>query len=284
MTLFFKPHDALTHFISAYLVVSHCFEEEFSHTFSARGIPMLTFPFKQPSTTSYQYMSDGVTYSNTKMDEATLLQPTTNYAHGSFKGDVNFVMVMLQPTGAHILLKDSLRGMANQVNLLKDLSLPPIFRHLQAQLWDVSMASEAVKLIDFHLCKYYLAYGSSNIQDLSPVMDFILKHDGLMDVKKLTTKFKCSERWLEKQFEIQTSLSPKKWLRLIRFRAASNYFLTHPNATWMELVAKFDYTDQAHLIRDFKYFSGSTPSFHFQQHGQHEISFNQHQVGLITKN
>jgi AraC-like DNA-binding protein len=282
MTHFFPSHPSLKSFISAYLVVSYYFEAAFEHSFSARGIPMLCFPFKAPSNTSYRYAISGNAYPNAVMDEPALLNASSEYAHSTFSGDINFVMVMLQPTAVYHLLQSGLGGLASHVDVLDNYGLPPFFNQLQDQLWKVNNAQQAVKLIDYQLSLYFKNTSVHN-KDVSPVLHHIQRVDAQISVRELSQKFRCSERWLEKQFLLQTGISPKTWLRMFRFRAASNYLLQKPDTSWMELVAKFNYTDQSHLIRDFKAFSGSTPAQHFRHYGENETHFNQHRVGLISE-
>lgn len=283
MTQVFAPHQFLNTYVSAYLAISHFFEAEFQHLFSARGIPMLIFPFKSPSNTSYKYGIQNTAYPKPLMDEPALLQACNEYAYGSFVGDINFVMVMLKPTSAYHFLQNNVNGMSNQVVLFDNIGIYPFFDELQDRLWKISTPEEAVKLIDQFLRKYFEQKARIGLNDFSPVIDFMLRSSSELTVKNLAKKFRSSERWIEKQCMAQTGLSPKTWLRLIRFRAASNYWLNNPTASWMELVATFNYTDQSHLIRDFKIFSGNTPAFHFSNFGDNESDFKQDKVGLITR-
>lgn len=283
MTHAFMPHQALVPYVSAYLVVSHVFEVEYQHIFSARGVPMLIFPFKTPSRSSYRYGLGNRGYPKPTIDAPALLQASNEYAYSSFAGEVNFVMVMLKPTGAYHFVQGSINGTSNQVELFDNIGAYAFFEPLQDKLWQTSVPAEAVRLIDQSLCKYFEQKARIGLHDFSPVIDFMLRNPAALTVSSIAKKFRCSERWIEKQCAAQTGLSPKTWLRLIRFRAASNYWLHHPQASWMEIVATFDYTDQSHFIRDFKIFSGSAPTTHFSLYADKETDFKQDKVGLITR-
>jgi AraC-like DNA-binding protein len=242
---------------------------------------MMVFPFKQPSVTGFLHGGDeGSAYPNSTMDTAALLH--SNSVHGIcyFEGEVNFVMVMLRPTAAYHLIRENVQGMANTFLSLKDLGNSQQFKELQERLWDVATPTAAVALIQVFLQKYFERSARFNPGDFTPVMEYMLQSDGRMEVQDLSKKFKCSERWIEKMCAMQTGLSPKTWLRLIRYRAAANHFLAKPNVTWMEVVARFGYTDQSHLIRDFKHFSGNPPAQHFAQELDTEVGFRQNEIGL----
>ncbi|MDX2135770.1 MAG: AraC family transcriptional regulator [Saprospiraceae bacterium] len=191
-------------------------------------------------------------------------------------------MVMLKTTGAYHFMRSSVQGLANCSLTLDSLGLNPYFTELQDRLWSVSTPDQAVALIQQHLYRYFDQKTKIGPGDFTPVLNFMLRHPAGLTVQALGKKFRCSDRWIEKQCVIQTGLSPKSWIRLIRFRAAANFWLKHPNTSWMALVARFGYTDQSHLIRDFREFTGNPPTFHFAQYGEMELDFKQHQAGLSS--
>ena len=65
-------------------------------------------------------------------------------------------------------------------------------------------------------------------------------------------------RQLERAVCQHTGLSPKTLARLGRFQRAIR--LRNAGEAWADIAADCGYTDQSHLIRDFRQFSGSAPS------------------------
>ncbi len=276
----FFPDATLAPFVSGFLAADGQFDKEAQMVFGARGVPMLVFPYCQPSRTTYKYGISGSGYLKPQMDEPALLTPAHEFAQVSFSGPIHFVMVMLKTTGAYHFMRSKVQGLAHQSLTLDTLGLNSYFSELQDRLWAVGKPGQAVVLIQEYLCRYFCQKVRIGPGDFAPVMNYMLRHPGGLSVQDLSKKFRCSERWIEKQCAVQTGLSPKSWLRLIRFRAASNYWLKRPNASWMELVARFNYTDQSHLIRDFRDFTGSPPANHFAQYSGIEVGFKQHEAGL----
>jgi AraC-like DNA-binding protein len=70
-----------------------------------------------------------------------------------------------------------------------------------------------------------------------------------------------SERTIQLRFKKYTGYSPKELLRFLRFKQVIHYLNTQSDAKvdWFELILKFRYHDQSHLIKDFKYYTGITP-------------------------
>jgi len=54
-------------------------------------------------------------------------------------------------------------------------------------------------------------------------------------------------------------LSPKKWLRLVRFQRAVAWAASDPLVPWSEVALALGYSDQSHFNREFREFSGLTP-------------------------
>ncbi|MCG8688707.1 MAG: helix-turn-helix domain-containing protein [Desulfobacterales bacterium] len=67
-------------------------------------------------------------------------------------------------------------------------------------------------------------------------------------------------RKLERIFNRYVGTSPKGFLRLNRFQSALNSLLKDEHLPLTRLAYDFDYYDQPHFIRDFKAFTGASPS------------------------
>lgn len=79
------------------------------------------------------------------------------------------------------------------------------------------------------------------------------------DVGNLAARLGVSSRQLERRFKARVGLSPKRFARIQRFQ---NVFQTigEDGAGWVDAAIACGYYDQAHLIRDFRDFSGEAPS------------------------
>lgn len=81
-----------------------------------------------------------------------------------------------------------------------------------------------------------------------------------MPVRKIADYLNISERFLEKQFSQAVGLSPKTYSLIIRFKNAEKQLSDISSSRWSLLDLANDYYDQNHFIKDFKRFTGHTPS------------------------
>jgi len=66
-------------------------------------------------------------------------------------------------------------------------------------------------------------------------------------------------RKLEREFRQKIGLSPKQLGKVIRLQAALNMILNRQSESLTDVAYQNEYYDQAHFIRDFKEFTGTTP-------------------------
>jgi len=69
-----------------------------------------------------------------------------------------------------------------------------------------------------------------------------------------------SHKHLIVQFRRQAGLRPKTAARLIRFDRVWRHVDQRRPLDWGQVAADTGYADQAHLIRDFRQFTGITPT------------------------
>lgn len=80
----------------------------------------------------------------------------------------------------------------------------------------------------------------------------ILLHRGSLEVSCLARDSFVSTRQLERLFHEYVGITPKKLSNLIRYQFLWRDILFDPNFDVLSAVHKFGYTDQSHLLREFK--------------------------------
>lgn len=68
-----------------------------------------------------------------------------------------------------------------------------------------------------------------------------------------------SNRHLIEQFRRVTGLTPKTASRIARFHGVVQAVASEDDVDWARYAYRFNYSDQSHLIREFRRFSGVTP-------------------------
>jgi AraC-like DNA-binding protein len=79
-------------------------------------------------------------------------------------------------------------------------------------------------------------------------------------VADLAMHLGVSERHLRRAFDDVVGLSPKAYLRILRFQRAFKGARTSPSESWARIAQFHGYYDQSHMISEFRALSGQTPS------------------------
>ena len=80
----------------------------------------------------------------------------------------------------------------------------------------------------------------------------ILQHKGSLNVSNLARDSFVSTRQLERLFYEHIGITPKKLSNLIRYQLLWKDILCEPDFDVIDAVHKYGYTDQSHLMREFK--------------------------------
>lgn len=83
---------------------------------------------------------------------------------------------------------------------------------------------------------------------------------GIIPVKQVAAAAHATVRTLQRNFKQSSGHTVKDVAALMRFQQVRNRLWTHPNTNLAGLAAELGYTDQSHLSREFKRYSGATPA------------------------
>ena len=77
---------------------------------------------------------------------------------------------------------------------------------------------------------------------------------------QLSDEIGYSQKHFIELFRQQVGVSPKQYLKIMRFQKAIGAIEHNESIHWSQIALESGYYDQAHLIHDFKRFSGFTPN------------------------
>lgn len=125
----------------------------------------------------------------------------------------------------------------------------------------------------FMVVENYLVKKFRNKLIANPFIDFavnkIVSSPNLMSIEQISNKVGYSQKHLIKLFKDNVGLTPKGFLKIIRFQKAIEEIAAAKEPSWTGIAYESGYYDQAHFINDFKVFSGYTPQQYLLQQSDH---------------
>lgn len=189
------------------------------------------------------------------------------------EGPFSMIAVVFQPYFFNIFFKTPAKETRNQIisadDILKNDLLP-----FQESLWQ----GTSPELIVTRLNDFFTQFLSGKINTdhdlITAVQKFMLKNKGSVTSKDLERFTGYSERHLERKFEHYMGLTPKKYGRIIRLHYSIDLMKKN---TLTETIAGLSYaagyTDQSHLIKDFKANIGLTPNQYQKTENKLAVNF-----------
>ncbi len=179
------------------------------------------------------------------------------YADLSYFGRVNMISVEFKPAGAKAFFNIpmiELKGQSVSINDLSDLQLT----ELEDRLADTTDPRSCVFLIEQFLHKRFYRQAAYNLKRINAVMQSI--YNGQQRIDLLAQTACLGYKQFKRVFAEYVGANPKDYLRVVRFQRALYVLQTRKVTNLTQLTYECGFYDQAHLIKEFKQFSGYTPT------------------------
>ena len=121
---------------------------------------------------------------------------------------------------------------------------------IRPKLLELKTLQEKASFVETVLIKR-LSDVKENVVVNSTIQNILIKK-GSLDIANLAEESFVSTRQLERLFHQYVGITPKKLSNLIRYQFLWRDILCEPNYDVLSAVHKFGYTDQSHLLREFK--------------------------------
>ncbi len=95
------------------------------------------------------------------------------------------------------------------------------------------------------------------------ISEIIRQYNGVIDISALCCHAGTSERTLQRKFKDQVGVTAKAYANIMRFNYVLKLLQSERHANVQQAIHDAGYYDQAHLIKDFKRYTGKTPKQYF---------------------
>lgn len=124
----------------------------------------------------------------------------------------------------------------------------------------------------FRFAEHFLLNLFRRKMEENPFVDYavqqIVRNPDSAVIKTITNNVGYSQKHMIDIFRRHVGISPKAFLRVMRFQKAIREIEHNRQVNWTSIAYESGYYDQAHFINDFKIFSGFTPSQYLSMHSE----------------
>jgi AraC-like DNA-binding protein len=172
-------------------------------------------------------------------------------------GRIDNFTILFQPSGFHRLFgvpMTELADAAYDAHAVIGARLPSV----EQELGDAAGFFERIQIIERRLNG--LLSGDGRLDPVAAAANRLFAGHGMQRVSIMAAECGLSTRQFERRFVAQVGVPPKFYARVIRFNAALDQKLRHPDRAWSRITSDRDYHDQMHFVHDCRALTGQSPS------------------------
>lgn len=241
----FKPNTLLTPYIETYWSVCGYNQGEEFHKILPDGCIDIIFSFE-----SNQLGLDNL-FPN-------IVGTLTSYSIGSYSNRIDLIGIRFKPVGITAFIRTPIYEFTDKrinLTLVKSLFDEWFYKGLPEKA--------SIELKINHIDSYFIGK-LKNVFELEPqivyAIDLIRTTKGQLPLVEVASSSCLSLRHFERKFKTVIGISPKAFSKVVKFKYAISYLKRNDRISLYSVAIDCGYYDQAHLIKDFRAFSGNSPS------------------------
>lgn len=209
--------------------------------------------------------------------ESTLFAQNTLPYTKYFSGPTLGIVVDFTPTGLHTLWQLPVHELSDRSVDLTTLVTTDV-RELTDQMREARSTAQRFALLEgFLLRRLARANRAKQLRTdgrIEAAVAYMQRYPGRVSLDQLAYKLNSSERTFRRRFTQVVGVSPKYYVRVQRFMHTRRWLERQPKPNWQDVIALTGYYDQAHLVNEFNYFTGSSPLLYERESaGLHDVLY-----------
>jgi AraC-like DNA-binding protein len=198
------------------------------------------------------------------LDNSLLTGQLLNFFDVEISDTLDLFSISFQPQGAMRLFDLPLNELINETISYKSIFGSAISA-IEERLFYADTFEDRVKVIEYFLYeKLVKKHDYTDLQRIDSCVMMINNSHGNIRVEDLASETCLSRKQFERVFLKSVGISPKQFLRVVRFQNAIYQKQLNAKQSLTNLALDCGYYDQSHMINDFKSLSGTPPKEFFE--------------------
>ena len=191
------------------------------------------------------YAHNRISSSFCALDEHAYRTPACSESGGLF----STFAIRFYAWTASLFAEDKLNGSANDV-----YPVDAFFQRIERMLLPILFEETTIngKVLAAERALLSVLRPERADPDVLNALHHILRTEGRVRVSEVSAALALSNRQLERRFDAALGLSPKSLASLMRYQLLWQEMALSPRFDPLDAVSRFGYTDQAHLLGDFR--------------------------------
>ena len=198
-------------------------------------------------------------------DNAALYGHQNDFYDIELTGNLSVFSIVFQPQGLMQFFKFPLHELCNQNVPLRYIN-GQSGRDLEEKMCEAPSFHQRVNIAETYFLNLLKTdFVGFEFRRINHIVELIRQSYGKISIRQMATEACLCRRQFERIFAEHVGISPKQYLKIIRFQYALFQKQQNKNLDMIDLSYQSGYFDQSHFINDFKSLSGLTPKQYFTE-------------------
>lgn len=172
-------------------------------------------------------------------------------------GRTGLTAARFTPGGAPACIRDRMDLFRHRTVDLEDVNVDA--RELPYRLAEADGPQERMAILEIWLVGCHQPI-PLRLQRVESAVVEMRRNAGQCDIQFLAREAGCSRRTLERLFLERVGLTPRALAKILRIQSVLRRLHPESEVSWSGIAADCGYYDQSHLVRDFRRYTGMTPT------------------------
>jgi AraC-like DNA-binding protein len=248
----FPPSPRFARLIKCYWTLDdNSSEQECPEPILPDGCPEIVFNFSEPIQRHHgsevEIQPSAIVVG--QMETSVVIEPTL---------PISLFGVRFHPHGLYHLIKQPLHELTNRIEEVGAV-FGQIGRELEERINNSKNIDERIVLFENLFSRSVEEYvEKENFSEIAG--GIIYECNGSIKIDDLAEALKTNSKMIERRFLREIGITPKRLCRIARFQETARLISVSGVRNWADLAVDAGYFDQSHFIKEFKKYSGLTPT------------------------
>jgi AraC-like DNA-binding protein len=177
-------------------------------------------------------------------------------------GSVSMIGIRLHPGKEFAFIRRPAFPLVDKTIQLEEIMGPGIIEY-QETLKNTLDGALKIQLTEELLLRNLDSHSDAFDEQIDRAISCIYEHKGVMTTADLMESIDATYKQCERSFKKHVGVTPKTYLRIVRFYNAFTQIRASKSVNWTNLLGQYNYYDQSHFIKDYHYFTGVSPGSQF---------------------
>jgi AraC-like DNA-binding protein len=177
---------------------------------------------------------------------------------GSMGEIIDLITIRFKPHGAASFMNLPVIETSEQI-INPNYIFGNVIDSLKAQIYEQQLVADKIRILENGLLALLHKHVIAD-KYIDLMINKIKYKEGIVSLKDISSQSGSEYKRMQRSFNACVGISPKLFSRMLRFDGICKKVVNSGKTDWFDIIAAYELADQSHLIKEFQFFTGYSPT------------------------